>query len=150
MLTLLLTTMAGLAGVPLPGQAEEEQPWKLRGYVEDTLTAEYSPALNSEVILNATRARLSLSGEPDPALSYRVSAVGTLYQGATTVALARYLPEDTELATAEVPFVGEVRAEELLQVEMTGSLWLQEASATLHLGAVHLSAGRQRYWTGSG
>ena len=149
------------ADIPLPGDDPEPpeesdrggrtHTIQVRGYVEDTLTSEYIRDRDRLAPVNATRARLNLSGKPDAHVDFGIGVVGTLYTGHTTIRLADYLPSG-ERAQLEPPdeTLRWPGAADLFVYELTDGLYLQEAFGTLYLPHLRLRAGRHKFYTGTG
>ena len=147
--------LPGDDAVPLPG-AEPETPlpdslpqasaflFDFRGYIENTTNIEYVKEPEQTILLNAGRARLNLSGKPDPAFDVGLGLVGTLNSGETELSLANYLPDSLQeqiLPEAESLFWYEIGEEEL---------YLQEAFGSFYSEHFRLRIGRHKFYSGTG
>ncbi len=137
--------------IPLPGDETgstgtgekgmlSAKAFNLSGYVENTLNVEYIRG-DREALLNQTRAKLLLSGEPNRYLDYGIGVVGNLYTGRTTADMTNYLPSDTVLAS---------NVENIFAYNFSSEIYLQEAFGTLYAGWFRLRIGRHRFYTGTG
>ncbi len=117
---------------------------KFRGYVENTTTVEYLKQPAEEVLLNAGRVRVNLSGAPDTSLDFEIGLVGTINKGATGVSLIDYMPDDIQeqiLPGTEELFAYHMQEEDI---------FVQEAFGTLYTNHVRLRVGRHKFYTGTG
>ncbi len=131
--------------IPLPGEDSKKtavsKALNLQGYVENTTTVEYLEATEKEALLNATRARLNLSGKPSKKIDYGIGVVGILYAGATNYDLTAYIPEG-DAASVVIP--------QLFTMELQNDIYVQEAFVTLYLPHLRIRAGRHKFYTGTG
>ncbi|MFC1718731.1 hypothetical protein ACFL6S_34080 [Candidatus Poribacteria bacterium] len=116
---------------------------KIRGYVENTLNYEQSKFQNRELLFNATRSRLNLSGKPGENFDFGIGVVGTLNSGATEFDLASYMPD--ELREQLAP-----EAAGLFRQRVENEIFLQEAFGTLYMPNFHLRIGKHKFYTGTG
>ena len=132
--------------IQLPGSDREDSiqsSLKVRGYVENTLNYEQSKSQNRELLLNATRSRLNLSGKPGENFDFGIGIVGTLNSGATEFDLAGYMPD--ELRKQLVP-----EAAGLFRQRIENEIFLQEAFGTLYMPNFRLRIGKHKFYTGTG
>ena len=131
--------------VPLPGddsgKTDKTGALNLQGYVENTTTVEYIKATEKEALLNATRARLNLSGKPSEHFDYGIGLVGILYAGRTNISLTQGLPA-ADAATINLP--------DLFTRSLEKEIFIQEAFVTLYMPHVRVRAGRHKFYTGNG
>lgn len=141
--------------IPLPGQESDvpspsavmpdfSVPFEFRGYVENTTTVEYLKEPEEELLLNAGRVRVNLSGEPDKSLDFGIGLVGTINKGATKVSLIDYMPD--ELQSQILPGTEEIFAYQMEEED----LFVQEAFGTLYTDYFRLRVGRHKFYTGTG
>jgi hypothetical protein len=152
LIALALAFPAGARDIPLPGDDPgttgsgkdkgilSSKAFNLSGYVENTLNVEYIKG-DREALLNQTRAKLLLSGEPNRHLDYGIGVVGNLYVGQTTADMTNYLPRDTVLAS---------NVENIFAYNFSNEIYIQEAFGTLYAGWFRLRIGRHRFYTGTG
>lgn len=138
--------------IPMPGSEESavpvaaapSLPFEFRGYVENTTNIEYDTDAEEDILLNAGRVRVNLSGEPDRSLDFGIGLVGTMNTGATSVDLLRYMPDAVRKQI--VP-----GAEALFGFQMDeDDLFVQEAFGTLYADHFRLRVGRHKFYTGTG
>ena len=147
--------LPGEESIPLPGENTDSPepvsiksdfsfPFEFRGYVENTATIEYLKEDEEEMMLNAGRVRVNLSGEPDNSLDFGIGLVGTINKGALDVALTDYLPDD--LQKRIIP-----GTEEIFNYHLEDDdIFLQEAFGTLYTEHFRLRVGRHKFYTGTG
>jgi len=159
---LLAGPAAGGGSIPLPGEhtvEDNDRGWgevvfssiEFRGYVENTLTAEWDQDDDRAWFLNGIRARVNLCGAPNDYVDFAVGAVALLYSGRTEWEMAGYLPleEQAKLVPPD-PNLGLPGTTDLLKAEFETEVYFQEAFGTLHLPRFRLRVGRQKFYTGTG
>lgn len=149
--------LPGDDAVPLPGEEEESAvpipastagnvtfPFELRGYVENTIRAEYLQEREAERLLNASRVRVDLAGEPNESVDFGIGVVGTINRGATRANLIDYFPESIReqlVPEAEMLFTYRIEPDDV---------FVQEAFGTFYTDYFRLRAGRHKFYTGTG
>ena len=133
-------------GMPLPDSSSQSSsfPFEFRGYLENTTNGEYVKDEERTILLNAGRARLNLSGRPDPAFDIGLGLVGTLNTGETELSLINYLPDAFQeqiLPEVEDFFRYEIEREDL---------YLQEAFGSFYSDHFWLRIGRHKFYSGAG
>ena len=132
------------SATPMVGQSRSNFPFELRGYVENTSTIEYLERLEEERLLNVSRMRVDLAGEPNASLDFGIGVVGTMHQGATRVNVTNYFPgkvREQLVSGAEDLFTYQTESEKL---------FVQEAFGTLYTDRFRLRVGRHKFYTGTG
>lgn len=134
------------SGVPVPSTstADFSLPFEFRGYVENTTNVEYVKEQDEEILLNAGRVRLNLSGKPDDSLDFGIGFVGTINKGATAISLLNYMPD--EVQNRVIPGTEDLFAWQLKEED----IFVQEAFGTLYTRHVRLRVGRHKFYTGTG
>jgi hypothetical protein len=141
--------------IPLPGEESEipppatsiadvSLPLEFRGYVENTTNVEYIKEQEEEILLNAGRIRLNLSGKPDDSLDFGIGFVGTINKGATEISLLNYMPDGVQ--NRIIPGSEELFAWQLEDKD----IFVQEAFGTLYTDHFRLRVGRHKFYTGTG
>lgn len=168
-----LVPLPGDEAVPLPGDeaavpepalvpgqfaGNSPFPWDLRGYVEDTFNGEYVKQGSHESLLNVLRARLNLSGRPDPHFDFGLGLIGTLYTGATDIPMARYFPDSLQktlippstIAVSEGMVLALPGVADFYHYQLSNNIYIQEAFGTLYVPYFRLRVGRHKFYTGTG
>ncbi len=149
--------MPGDDSIPMPGDEDADVPssapvlpssfssaLEFRGYVENTSTIEYVKQPEEEIILNAGRVRVNISGEPDTSLDFGIGLVGTINKGATNFNLLEYMPDSLQeqvIPGAETFFEYQMEEEDI---------FVQEAFGTLYTEHFRLRVGRHKFYSGTG